>query len=429
MSLDVEMSANGGAHSSATTESNGNAGGFGQEPYGTSVFTFTHDELETALHYLEPHGPSGMPELERGFNYLSDHAQAPYYPQGTPGYAHSHSHHTTYKVGVSAPPGQQHQPQGQHMWYGNHSPPVATASHPMPSSGPASAPPAYAAAGSRGPPPNPSSSAAKTNGAVTSAKASSKSGSKGGRSVKGPQSIPNQFLPRKSNKTNKKGDGGAKGQVSHSVAEKQRRDRINTLIDELRELVPSDREAAGNEAYADDPSKRPKHVVLRDTITFVRVTLDRQRREQGAKGSQMSVGVGELGGVPRRRAESLASEESVSQDEESTDTRDSTSEAIEISVTKIESQASEKYSVNVSGTDRNGLLHDITRSLNSMSLEIKTAVIKTEACGKVSDTFEVDKSDCTLSMEEIERTLGENLRFESKRKKTGAEDGDKRKRK
>ena len=64
-----------------------------------------------------------------------------------------------------------------------------------------------------------------------------------------------------------------------------------------------------------------------------------------------------------------------------------------------------------------------------MSLEIKTAVIKTEACGKVSDTFEVDKSDCTLSVEEIERTLGENLRFESKRKKTGAEDGDKRKRK
>lgn len=54
-----------------------------------------------------------------------------------------------------------------------------------------------------------------------------------------------------------------KPQISHSVVEKQRRDRINNLIDELREIVPP------QESSPTD-TKRPKHVVLADTIALVR---------------------------------------------------------------------------------------------------------------------------------------------------------------
>lgn len=55
--------------------------------------------------------------------------------------------------------------------------------------------------------------------------------------------------------------------VSHSTIEKQRRDRINSLIDELRELVPS---AATMKGPDGADMKRPKHVVLSDTISLLK---------------------------------------------------------------------------------------------------------------------------------------------------------------
>lgn len=55
--------------------------------------------------------------------------------------------------------------------------------------------------------------------------------------------------------------------VSHSTIEKQRRDRINSLIDELRELVPS---AATLKGPDGGDMKRPKHVVLSDTISLLK---------------------------------------------------------------------------------------------------------------------------------------------------------------
>ena len=85
----------------------------------------------------------------------------------------------------------------------------------------------------------------------------------------------------------------SKGHISHSTVEKQRRDRINALIDEvrslatmdqneqpcarlkapmplqLRELVPS-QPGDGVPADGNSDSKRPKHVVLADTIALVK---------------------------------------------------------------------------------------------------------------------------------------------------------------
>lgn len=62
--------------------------------------------------------------------------------------------------------------------------------------------------------------------------------------------------------------------VSHSTIEKQRRDRINSLIDELRELVPSAATLKGPDG-AD--MKRPKHVVLSDTISLLKHLQDKVR--------------------------------------------------------------------------------------------------------------------------------------------------------
>lgn len=58
--------------------------------------------------------------------------------------------------------------------------------------------------------------------------------------------------------------------ISHSTVEKQRRDRINSLIDELRDLVPPQAGCGPGEAGEGSDSRRPKHVVLSDTIQLVR---------------------------------------------------------------------------------------------------------------------------------------------------------------
>jgi len=237
--------------------------------------------------------------------------------------------------------------------------------------------------------------------------------------------------------------------VSHSVAEKQRRDRINTLIDELRELVPIDLESveANNQPYGEDPSKRPKHVVLSDTIKFVRNTLIRQQQQQQQQQIQQVATTARIPDEVLRIKKELAENGTTSDtpvDSNNTGERENNSEKqrseyssgryrtqstssqdsfesgddIEINVTEMEDN--KNYSVNVNGKDRNGLLHDITRALKTLDLEIKTAVIETNTTGKVNDTFEVDKSYCTLTTKEIETKLRGSLFHESemKRKRT-----------
>ncbi|MEW5311674.1 MAG: hypothetical protein WDW38_003369 [Sanguina aurantia] len=66
-------------------------------------------------------------------------------------------------------------------------------------------------------------------------------------------------------------------QVSHSTVEKQRRDRINTLIDELRELVPPQKSQSKNDGLE---ARRPKHVVLADTIALLKSFHNKVRSPQ-----------------------------------------------------------------------------------------------------------------------------------------------------
>lgn len=72
------------------------------------------------------------------------------------------------------------------------------------------------------------------------------------------------------------GEAG-KPQISHSTVEKQRRDRLNSLIEELGDLVPPQDPKYSNEGTT---VRRPKHVVLSDTIFMVKNLQDKLRIEE-----------------------------------------------------------------------------------------------------------------------------------------------------
>ena len=61
---------------------------------------------------------------------------------------------------------------------------------------------------------------------------------------------------------------GEKAPPHHPAVEKARRDRINNLLGEIRELIP-----ARAEQLTNGVDKRPKHVVLQDAIECLRFLL------------------------------------------------------------------------------------------------------------------------------------------------------------
>eukprot|EP00775_Hariotina_reticulata_P005994 gene5994-6232_t len=126
--------------------------------------------------------------------------------------------------------------------------------------------------------------------------------------------------------------------ISHSTIEKQRRDRINSLIDELRDLVPASAAMKGPDG---SDMKRPKHVVLSDTISLLRHMKDRAPCNLPA-----SVGV-------------------------------------------LVEEGPGCFLVKVNCKDRRGLLSDITSAIRSLPLQITRAAITTSEAGAVYDVFEI----------------------------------------
>eukprot|EP00198_Chlamydomonas_reinhardtii_P009349 XP_001698686.1 potential DNA binding protein [Chlamydomonas reinhardtii] len=158
-----------------------------------------------------------------------------------------------------------------------------------------------------------------------------------------------------------------KGQISHSTVEKQRRDRINSLIDELRELVPPQQRGGANgaaAAAANDAggleARRPKHVVLADTIQL----LKHLQLKIPCQMTQMS-------GVTVERGPDC-------------------------------------YYVQVKCRDRKGLLSDIINALRQLPLEIRTAAVTTTN-GTVRDVFEVKLDDPGLSPEDVQNLVHDAL--------------------
>ena len=212
--------------------------------------------------------------------------------------------------------------------------------------------------------------------------------------------------------------GETKPPISHSTVEKQRRDRINSLIDELRELVPPsqqlDKETIHNNGTTSlasnsqslSESRRPKHAVLTDTIALVRdlrsqlaavqieMTQAQQAQQQGVTDIDNDNGPpgnsssppSDLQGSGPAAVAAAAAAAAVSAAAAAVSPSFASAPGLE----GVEIAPGEGCMyVKVHCKDRHGLLSDIVRTLKAIPLEIKTAAITTTAAGNVYDVFQV----------------------------------------
>ncbi|GAB4813682.1 hypothetical protein N2152v2_000728 [Parachlorella kessleri] len=230
-----------------------------------------------------------------------------------------------------------------------------------------------------------------------------------------------------------------KPHVSHSTVEKQRRDRINSLIDELRELVPPSRADAASAAHPPDPhdTKRPKHVVLSDTIAMVKELQERlamsetqlaqlreheehcpfHEHEEHQAALKAATGDRENGGGHENSSGSRGSHPELPH------APVGHPPVAEPTVLVEEGEAGSMYvkasacSQNLSSLllisckDRHGLLADLVRALKAVPVEIVTAAITTTPEGGVYDVFQVipDPDGPNFSREEVAARLQQVL--------------------
>ncbi|KAG2499236.1 hypothetical protein HYH03_002815 [Edaphochlamys debaryana] len=198
--------------------------------------------------------------------------------------------------------------------------------------------------------------------------------------------------------------------ISHSSVEKQRRDRINSLIDQLRDLVPPQQPTAAAAVGADAESRRPKHVVLADTIALLKhLSMRIQTPAEQASGRNPGSANG-MGPPPRRsRAgeEGLTNSEGQISGSSSIEERqallDSGNPALPIAPAPgvmVDPGPDGVYYVRVRCPDRKGLLVDIMDTLRRLPLEVRTASITT-ANGMVRDVFEVRPDDPAATSTEV----------------------------
>jgi len=170
--------------------------------------------------------------------------------------------------------------------------------------------------------------------------------------------------------------------VSHGASEKQRRDRINAMIDELRCLVPAGGEE--QDAAQGEDRSRSKFSVLQDTINLIRtltVTVEKQRRRIAKLSSS---GGGDFGvdfqpeHVPHTRTSSP-----------STDSMHTKDGMIKFSVDLRNDNCYIKFHT----IDRRGLLPDLMSALHELPMDITRANITTKVddAGRmwVTDIFEL----------------------------------------
>ncbi|KAK9908477.1 hypothetical protein WJX75_008518 [Coccomyxa subellipsoidea] len=193
---------------------------------------------------------------------------------------------------------------------------------------------------------------------------------------------------------------GGKQHTSHSTVEKNRRDRINSLIDELRDLVPPQQKESANASQDNlDPTKRPKHVVLSDTILLVKSLADKVQATEKALARAQSGGGKEASEHSQENgAQDLLRRSLPEGTTFSSDTASSSGPSQELpSVPKgapmssgvVVERSNGCLLVKVNCKDRRGLLADVISALKSFPLEITTAAVTTTADGFVCDVFQV----------------------------------------
>jgi len=183
---------------------------------------------------------------------------------------------------------------------------------------------------------------------------------------------------------------------NHSVIEKQRRDRINSLIEELRELVPH---PSGDMILNE---KRAKHAVLADAVYELK---DLRRRLDAAQRRIAALSTGRGGGASLATAynsagigihSAITNTASLSTRRGGHDTdgnvkpppSSSSSSSSHVHVHVEDGSDGGGPVVTVSCPDRRGLLADIVRTVRGLSLEISTASITTTRDGGVVDVFQ-----------------------------------------
>lgn len=199
--------------------------------------------------------------------------------------------------------------------------------------------------------------------------------------------------------------------ISHSTVEKQRRDRINSLIDELRDLVPPSSPANSSQQDGLD-NKRPKHVVLSDTIALVKELQDKARLgevNQPAKQEEHAQAL--LQRSYPEGSTSRSSDQSGSPRANSTPDLPLAPEGAPVSSGVVVEQGESCLYVKVNCKDRRGLLGDIIMALKAMPLEITTAAITTTHEGNVYDVFQVklDEDHALWTAQDVQSQVHSNL--------------------
>ncbi|PRW58868.1 Transcription factor ABORTED MICROSPORES [Chlorella sorokiniana] len=236
----------------------------------------------------------------------------------------------------------------------------------------------------------------------------------------------------------------------HSQVEKQRRDRINSLIDELRELVPPQGSEAAAMSALDGPTsdgRRPKHVVLADTIRLIKDMQLQLAEGQGgpedAGGNSSSRDAQPPWHEPpalhwesEHEHEPPSQQQRQQQQQQQQQQQDSgegshpphpelphapeDEPAAEAGVVVELEEGAIRY-VKVTCPDRHGLLADIVRALKELPLEITTAAITTRRDHTCVDTFQVEVEDPLLQPADIKALVADALRLtgDKKRKADG----------
>ncbi|WIA37623.1 hypothetical protein OEZ86_014524 [Tetradesmus obliquus] len=205
--------------------------------------------------------------------------------------------------------------------------------------------------------------------------------------------------------------GGKGGQVSHSTVEKQRRDRLNSLIDELSDIVPPADPKYGNDASS---VRRPKHVVLSDTINLLKAMQAKLQIEEAeiCTLKQQAAAVTAIAAASHQQqglAAAAAGSPLSPADYPTAGLSDTGSAAlplapeggVQASGVLVEQGVSCLF-VKVNCRDRKGLLSDVVGALRAFPVVICTAAITTTKDGTVHDVFEVRIEDDSVTPEDIQ---------------------------
>jgi hypothetical protein len=208
-------------------------------------------------------------------------------------------------------------------------------------------------------------------------------------------------LNRCASTTDGSSNSGGKGQISHSTVEKQRRDRLNSLIDELSDIVPPADPKYGNDASS---VRRPKHVVLSDTINLLKAMQTKLQIEEAeiCTLKQQAAAVTAIAAASHQQqglAAAAACGSGSPLSPAGSDGCDTGLAALPLapeggvpsSGVLVEHGVNCLF-VKVNCRDRKGLLSDVVSALRAFPVVICTAAITTTKDGTVHDVFEVRAS-------------------------------------